>query len=124
MSKYKVAIIEDDAVISQMYRMKFEAEGFLVQVAGDGETGIELVKEYAPDIVLLDVRMPKMNGDEALREIRKQPWGKKVPVMVLTNTGKEEFLGAFKPLDIADFVIKADFTPKEVVLRVKKILEE
>ena len=122
MSKLKIAIIEDDSVISQMYRMKLELEGFDVQVAGDGEAGIGLVKEYTPDAVLLDVRMPKMNGDKALVEIRKHSWGKNVPVLVLTNTGKEEFLSAFKPLDIVDFVIKADCTPKDVVAKVKEIL--
>jgi len=93
-----------------------------VQVAGDGEAGVELVREFEPDIVLLDVRMPKMNGDEALREIRKHDWGKKVPVLVLTNTGKEEFSALFQPLDIVDFVIKADCTPKEVVAQVKEVL--
>jgi len=122
MSRKKVAIVEDDSVISQMYRTKFEMEGFDVQVAGDGETGVELVREFEPDIVLLDVRMPKMNGDEALREIRKHGWGEKVPVLVLTNTGKEEFSTLFKPLDIVDFVIKADCTPKEVAAKVKEIL--
>ena len=122
MSKHKIAIIEDDAMIGQMYRTKFEMEGFQVEIAGDGKSGIELVKDYAPDVVLLDVRMPVMNGDDALREIRKHEWGKKVPVLVLTNTGKEEFSGAFKALDIVDFVVKADCTPKDVVAKVKKIL--
>ena len=123
MSKSKVAIIEDDSVISQMYRTKFEMEGFDVEVAGDGAVGIELVKEFKPDIVLLDVRMPNMSGDEALREIRRYEWGKKVPVLVLTNTGKDEFYAAFKSLDIVDFIIKADCTPKDVVAKVKEVLK-
>ena len=124
MKKNKVAIIEDDSVISQMYRTKFELEGFDVEIAGDGEVGIELVKEFTPDIVLLDVRMPKMSGDEALKEIRKHSWGKDVPVLVLTNTGKDESLAAFKPLGIVDFIIKADYTPKDVVAKVKEVLKK
>ena len=122
MNKLKVAIVEDDSIISQMYRTKFELEGFEVEVAGDGEAGVALVREFAPDIVLLDVKMPNMNGDEALVEIRKHAWGKDVPVVVLTNTGKEEFSAVFKPLGIEDFVIKADCTPKDVVAKVKEVL--
>jgi CheY-like chemotaxis protein len=120
MSKVKVAIIEDDSVISQMYRMKLEMEGFDVQVAGDGVAGIELAKNFAPDIILLDVRMPRMNGDQALAEIRKYPWGKDIPVVVLTNTGRDEFLNAFNPLDIVDFIVKAESTPKDVVALIEK----
>ncbi|GHU79181.1 hypothetical protein FACS1894191_1410 [Clostridia bacterium] len=122
MSKKKVAIVEDDLTISQMYRMKLEMEGFEVQVAGDGEQGVILVQSFKPDVVLLDVRMPKMNGDEALVLIRKEEWGKKIPVLVLTNTGREEFLPVFKPLDIVDFIVKAESTPKDVVLRVNEIV--
>lgn len=119
-NKIKVAIIEDDSVISQMYRMKLEMEGFEVQVANDGAEGVELAKSFAPDIILLDVRMPKMNGDEALAEIRRYSWGKKIPVVVLTNTGRDEFLNAFNPLDIVDFIVKAESTPKDVVALIKK----
>ena len=124
MAKHKVAIIEDDSIISQMYRMKFEMEGFDVEVAENGEVGIELVRDFTPDIILLDVRMPKMNGDAALKEIRKHPWGKNVSVLVLTNTGKDEFSSAFEPLGIIDFVIKADCTPKDVVAKIKATLEQ
>ena len=65
----KIAIIEDDAVINQMYRMKFEAAGFEVQLAGDGEQGAALVESFQPDIILLDVQMPHKNGVEALTSI-------------------------------------------------------
>ena len=67
-----IAIIEDDQVINQMYRMKFEAAGFDVVTASDGETGVKVVKHANPDIILLDLQMPNMNGTEALRKIRQQ----------------------------------------------------
>lgn len=118
----KIAIIEDDSVISQMYRMKFEADGFEVQIANNGKDGIELVKELGPDIVLLDMQMPVMNGDEALREIRKADWGKTVPVMILTNLGEEEAPKDIRSLGIDSYIVKADLTPRQVVERVKTAL--
>jgi len=118
----KIAIIEDDSVISQMYRMKFESDGFDVQVAENGRDGVELVKSFAPDIILLDLQMPTMNGDEALKLIRKEEWGKTVPVMVLTNLGEEEAPRDIRSLGIESYIVKADLTPRQVVERVKTAL--
>lgn len=120
----KIAIIEDDIVISQMYRMKFEAEGFEVQTAANGRTGVELAEQMRPDIILLDIRMPQMNGDEALRKIRATTWGKHIPVLVLTNLGEEEAPPGLKALGVHSYIVKADFTPRQVVERVKQALEE
>jgi len=64
----KIAIIEDDSAISQMYRIKFEAEGFQIETAENGVLGLELIKEMKPDVVLLDLMMPEMNGDEMTRK--------------------------------------------------------
>lgn len=118
----KIAIIEDDAVINQMYRMKFEADGFDVRVAEDGEQGVALVRDFTPDIVLLDLQMPHRNGAEALAEIRAEKWGKDIPVLILTNLGEEEAPDELKSLEVASYIVKADFTPKQVVARVKKTL--
>jgi two-component system alkaline phosphatase synthesis response regulator PhoP len=120
----KIAIIEDDIVISQMYRMKFEAEGFEVQTADNGRKGVELATSMHPDIILLDIRMPEMNGDEALKSIRATSWGKHVPVLVLTNLGEEEAPTTLKALGIHSYIVKADFTPRQVVERVKQALAE
>lgn len=118
----KIAIIEDDAVISQMYRMKFEAEGFDVQLADNGKRGIDLVESYKPDIILLDIQMPEMNGDEALKEIRTKQSSKTTPVIILTNLGSEEAPKTLHPLGIHSYIVKAELTPKQVVERVKKAL--
>jgi DNA-binding response OmpR family regulator len=118
----KIAIIEDDSVISQMYRMKFEADGFEVQIANNGRDGVELVKEQGPDIVLLDLQMPVMNGDEALKKIRATDWGKTVPVMILTNLGEEEAPKDIRSLGIESYIVKADLTPRQVIERVKTAL--
>ncbi len=118
----KIAIIEDDSVISQMYRMKFEADGFDVQVADNGKIGIELVQSFQPDIILLDLQMPEMNGETALRHIRSEEWGKHVPVIILTNLGAEESPKELKDLDIHSYIVKAELTPSQVATRVKEAL--
>jgi DNA-binding response OmpR family regulator len=118
----KIAIIEDDPVISQMYRMKFVSNGFEVEVADNGKRGIALVKAQSPDIILLDIGMPEMTGDEALAEIRKHPESKLTPVIILTNLGEEEAPKKLRDLGIHSYIVKADLTPRQVVARVKDAL--
>lgn len=118
----KIAIIEDDPVINQMYRMKFEADGFEVQIADNGKRGVEMVENFLPDIILLDLQMPNMDGSEALTEIRSHDWGKTIPVIILTNLGEEEAPKSLKALGIHSYIVKADLTPRQVVGRVKEAL--
>lgn len=124
MTMTKIAIIEDDPVINQMYRMKFESEGFEVEVAENGLKGVEIIKQFQPDIALLDLQMPQMNGDEALVEIRKLPNGKELPIMILTNLGEEEAPKSLRSLGIHSYIVKADLTPKQVVQRVQAALKK
>lgn len=119
----KIAIIEDDQTISQMYRMKFEADGFEVRLASDGKHGVGLVESFQPDIILLDIQMPEMSGDEALSQIRAHDWGKDIPVIILTNMGHEESPKRLESLDVSSYIVKADLTPSQVVARVKKTLK-
>ncbi len=118
----KIAIVEDDQVISQMYRIKFEADGFNVETAENGKLGLELVKTMGPDIVLLDLMMPEMNGDEMLALMRKTDWGKDIPVIILTNMGEAEVPKEVMELGVRKVILKADMTPKQVVDLVKKQL--
>ena len=119
----KIAIIEDDAVISQMYRMKFEAAGFDVATASDGEAGVTMAEKFKPSIILLDLQMPHMNGVEALEIIRKSTWGAKIPVIILTNLGEEEAPKSLHTLGIHSYIVKAELTPSQVVSRVKEALD-
>lgn len=118
----KIAIIEDDPAISQMYRMKFEADGFDVQLANDGIKGVAMVEHFQPDIILLDVQMPERTGDEVLSDIRAAEWGKDIPVIVLTNLGEEEAPKTIRSLGIHSYIVKAELTPRQVVQRVKEAL--
>ena len=118
----KIALIEDNAVISQMYRMKFESEGFDVKLATNGESGIALVKDFSPDIILLDIQMPVMNGAEALKKIRKLDNAQETPVIILTNIGEEEAPKDLANLNISSYIVKANLTPSQVVKKVKEVL--
>lgn len=118
----KIAIIEDDQAISQMYRLKFEAEGFEVETAANGKLGLELAEKMRPDMILLDLMMPEMNGDEMLAAMRHTDWGKNIKVIILTNTDEQEAPGVVKALNVRRFIVKADMTPRQVAEMVKKEL--
>ena len=118
----KVAIIEDDIAIIQMYRMKFESEGFDVVTAENGINGLKLIQKESPDIVLLDLMMPEMRGDEMLIELRQKEWGKDLKVIVLTNMGETEALDSMKEANVLDYIVKADMTPKQVTEKIKAAL--
>jgi len=120
----KVAIIEDDAAISQMYRIKFEAENYEVETAENGKLGLELAKEMQPDIILLDLMMPIMTGEEMLARLRKTDWGKKVKVIVLTNRGEQEIPPSVRELGVDAIILKAAMTPRQVAELVKSKLSE
>lgn len=120
----KVAIIEDEQAISQMYRIKFEAEGYEVETAENGELGLELVEKMKPDIILLDLMMPIMSGDEMLAKMRATPWGKNIKVIILTNRGEQEVPPQVKELNVSALILKADMTPRQVAEVVKTKLAE
>ena len=118
----KIAIIEDDQAISQMYRFKFEAEGFTVETAENGKLGLGLIESLKPDIILLDLMMPEMNGDEMLEKLRATAWGKEIKVIILTNKGEQEIPDKVRELNVQAVILKADMTPRQVAELVKKQL--
>lgn len=119
----KIAIVEDDSAISQMYSIKFENEGYTVQSAENGKLGLELIEKMRPDIILLDLMMPEMNGDEVLAKLRATDWGKDVKVIILTNMGEQEAPESLKSLNVSAFIVKADMTPRQVADLVKSKLD-
>lgn len=118
----KIAIIEDDLAIAQMYRLKFEAEGYKVDIAENGKLGLVLCEEMKPDLVLLDLMMPEMNGDEMLEKMRSTDWGKDIKVIILTNVGQQEAPEQLKKLRVSNYIVKAEMTPKQVAELAKKEL--
>lgn len=118
----KIAIIEDDQAIAQMYRMKFEAEGFEVETAANGKLGLKLAETIHPDIVLLDVMMPDMPGDQMLAQMRQTDWGKSIKVVILTNRSEQEVSEAVRNLGVSAVIVKANMTPRQVAELVKQQL--
>lgn len=118
----KIAIIEDDEAIAQMYRFKFEAEGYDVQTAENGQLGLALAEAFKPDMILTDLMMPIMTGEEMLTAMRKTTWGKHIKVVVLTNRGEQEIPPEVKELGVVAVILKADMTPRQVAQLVKEEL--
>jgi DNA-binding response OmpR family regulator len=120
----KIAIIEDDQAISQMYRIKFEGEGYIVETAENGKLGLKLIQSMKPNIVLLDLMMPVMSGEEMLTKLRATDWGKQVKVIILTNRGEQEIPPEVRQLNVSALILKADMTPRQVAELVKAKLAE
>lgn len=118
----KIAIIEDEMPLLRMYHMKFEAEGFEVICAKNGKLGLEICQTFRPDIILLDLMMPEMTGDEMLRELRKTDWGKDIKVLIMTNVSRDEAKTDLSNLKIDGYIIKADYTPHQMIDLVKVTL--
>lgn len=118
----KIAIIEDDQAIVHMYRFKLESEGFSVQVAYNGEEGMELIRSFMPELILLDLRMPILSGDEMLDKLRATAWGSSIKVIVLTNISKNEAPVRLRFLNVDRYIVKAHHTPKQVVDIIEEVL--
>ena len=120
---YKIAVIEDDVPIRELYVFKLKKEGFDVQSAGDGIEGLEMVSSFKPDLILLDLLMPNKNGEDMLEELRQFDWAKSIRVIVLTNISKDEAPSKLRLLNVDRYIVKAHYTPHQVVDIVRKVLE-
>jgi len=120
---YKLLLAEDDIQLVDMYKRKFELEGFDVHIAENGEEAINQLETFTPDLVLLDIMMPKVSGLEVLRSIRENPKQKDILVVILTNLGNESTSEEIYKLGATDYIVKAELTPLEVTNKVKEILK-
>ena len=118
----RISIIEDDQLISQMYRMKLEAEGYDVDIAENGMNGIEMVAQKHPDLILLDYSLPDIDGSAVLKEVRRNGAAAETPVIVLTNIDNEAVENDLAKWNITDYIVKANLTPREVVAKIKQTL--
>jgi len=121
-SPRKIVVVEDEAAIQQLYVFKLENEGFQVRAASDGEEGLRVIKKFAPDLILLDLRMPVMSGDQMLEKLRSEDWGSSVRVVILTNISKDEAPRGLRFLSVDRYIVKAHHTPSQIVAVVKEIL--
>jgi DNA-binding response OmpR family regulator len=119
-----VLFIEDDAAVAEMYRLKLELDGYTVTIAPDGEQGLNLAKESRPDIIFLDIRLPKMDGFAVLEALRSDEALKHVPVIILSNYGEAELVDRGLKLGALDYLIKAETTPSTLSRGVGKWIKE
>jgi DNA-binding response OmpR family regulator len=117
-----ILIVEDDVFLADLYRTKFNLEGFKVTVAYDGEKGLEMAGKVLPDIILLDLVLPKLSGFEVLTEIKANSKTKEIPVLLLTNLSQRSDVEKGLKLGANDYLIKAHFMPSEVVDKIKKLV--
>lgn len=106
-----VLLIEDDPAVLEMYRMKLSLDGYRVNTANDGEEGLQKAGELLPDIIFLDIRLPKKDGFEVLQALRENPDTASIPVIVLSNYGERELVDRGLKLGAHEFLIKAHTTP-------------
>lgn len=121
-TRAKILLIEDEEMLANMYEVKFQNEGFEITKALDGASGLELAKSIQPDLILLDVIMPKMDGFSVLKSIREDASIKDLPVILLTNLGQDEDVQKGKELGVVGYLVKANVTPAEVVEAAKREL--
>ncbi len=119
-----VLLIEDDRDTLEMYRTKLELDGYRVHVALDGVEGLERASELLPDIIFLDIRLPKKDGFEVLQELRRDPRTAETPVIILSNFGEKELVERGLKLGAMEFLVKAQMSPLSLSEGINEWLKE
>jgi len=119
----KILIVEDDKFLRELISQKLTKEGYAISSAIDGEEGVKKIKEEKPDLVLLDLILPGIDGFEVLTQMREMPLTASVPVIILSNLGQKEDVERGLKLGAADYLIKAHFTPGEIIEKIKNVIE-
>ena len=122
MADKKILIVEDDDFLSKMYAAKLDLEGFQVLEASTGVQGLKIAQKERPDLVLLDLNLPEMDGFEVLTRLKDAEDTKGIPVLVLTNYAQKDNIDRCLDLGADDYLIKAHFVPSEVIGKIKNIL--
>ena len=121
-NRKKVLIIEDDDHISKIYGIKLSKENVDTIIARDGQEGINMIASEKPDLVLLDLMIPIKDGFTVLEEVKKTPFGKNLPILVLSNLGQESDIEKATSLGATDYFIKVNLSIQEVIDKVNKYL--
>ncbi len=114
----KIIIVEDEEILRNLLQKKLIEEGYEVEVAVDGEDGLAKIKADRPDLILLDIVMPKMNGIEMLEEMQKDESLGGIPVVVVSNSGQPVEIDKAQKLGAKDWIVKTEFDPQEVIDKV------
>jgi len=120
----KILVIEDDKFLRELISQKLVKEGYDISEAMDGEEGIEAAKKEQPDLILLDLILPGIDGFEVLARIKSEPEASKVPVIILSNLGQKDDIEKALKMGAVDYLIKAHFTPAEIIEKIRGIMKE
>lgn len=123
-NKKKVMIVEDDEHISKVYEIKFEKEGILASVARDGEEAVVKIKAEKPDVILIDLMLPKKDGFGVLEDIKKVPELAKIPVIIISNLGQKSDQDRALGLGANEYLVKVDYPIQEIIEKVKGYLAQ
>ena len=123
-TNFKLLIIEDDKFLRDLIAQKLVREGFKVTPAAGGEEGLKAARENRPDLILLDLVLPGMDGFEILEQLKKDPQLSSIPVLILSNLSQKEDIDRALALGAIDFMIKANYTPGEITEKIKSILKK
>lgn len=121
-SKKTILLVEDDEFLAELYGTKLSLEGYEVLLANDGEKGLKMIKEKKPNLILLDIILPKMDGFEILKAMKLEKTVKDIPVILLTNLSQKDEVKKGLDLGAKDYLIKAHFMPSEVVKKIKETI--
>jgi CheY-like chemotaxis protein len=121
-TKRKVCIVDDEANILEIYSTAFSKSGYDVVTAADGEEGLKVIRKQKPDIALIDIMMPKMDGMELMQELRKDPDLQQIPIIIMSNVNDSETMRKTGELGISFYLVKSLFDPMKVVDHVKEVL--
>jgi two-component system alkaline phosphatase synthesis response regulator PhoP len=116
----KILIVEDEEILLDLLKKKLINQGYGVVVARDGEEGLRIMREEKPDLVLLDIIMPKLGGFEVMEEMQKDSKLKNIPIIIVSNSGQPVEIEKARELGARDWLIKTEFDPQEVVEKVIK----
>ncbi len=123
-TNYKLLIIEDDKFLRDLLSQKLSRDGFKVTAVVGGEDGLKSAVENKPDLILLDLVLPGIDGFEILDRVKKDPKLSSIPVIILSNLGQKEDIDRALGAGAANFMIKANFTPSEIAEKIKTILKK
>lgn len=118
----KVFVIEDDKFLRELISEELGREGFSVAVAVDGEEAVREIPKEIPNLILLDLILPGIDGFDVLKQIKENPAISKIPVIILSNLGQKENIDKGMALGATDYLIKANFTPREIIAKIKNFL--
>ncbi len=119
----RILLVEDDPFLIDIYTQKLKSEGFEVEVSVDGEKVLRILQKKKPDLLLLDIVLPKLDGWEILKRINENPNFKDLKIIILSNLGQREDIERGRELGAEKYLIKAHFTPSQVVEEIKKVLK-